>query len=251
MREDKSHDDIGVEALRFGLDLGMSLIDTAEMYGAGHSEEVVSRALEGRRELPFLASKVSPSHFAYDDVIRSARMSLKRLGVKQIDLYQLHWPNPRIPITETMKAMEKLVNDGLVRHIGVSNFSVRQMQEARQALSKQQIVSNQVEYSLLERNVEGDIVPYSEREGITVIAYSPLAQGKIPTGRGKSFASLDQVASKVRKSRNQVALSWLLYRDGVVVIPKALKKEHLKENAEVGEFRLSNDDYELLSGAFG
>ncbi len=250
MREDKSHDDIGVEALRFGLDLGMSLIDTAEMYGAGHSEEVVSRSLEGRRDLPFLASKVSPNHFAYDDVIRSARMSLKRLGVKQIDLYQLHWPNPRISITETMKAMEKLVNDGLVKHIGVSNFSVQQMKEARQALSKQQVVSNQVEYSLLERSVESDIVPYCEREEITVIAYSPLAQGKIPRGRSGPFTTLDQVASKLERSRNQVALSWLLHDDSVVVIPKAVKVEHLKENAEVGEFRLGHDDYELLSRTF-
>ncbi len=251
MREDKSHDDAAIEALKLGLDLGMSLIDTAEMYAAGHSEELVSRALEGRRSSAFVASKVSPSHFAFDDVTRSARMSLKRLGVEQIDLYQLHWPNPKIPITETMRAMEKLVNDGLIKRIGVSNFSINQMREAQQALSKEQIVSNQVEYSLLERSVEYEIVPYCANQGITVIAYSPLAQGRIPMGLGRSFVALDQVASRVRMSRTQVALSWLLHHDRVVVIPKAVKREHLKENADVGELKLNDEDYETLGRIFG
>ncbi len=239
-----------VAALTYGLDLGMSLIDTAEMYHGGHSEEVVGQALKPRSDTVFVASKVSPSHFSHDDVLRSARKSLKRLGLKQMDLYQLHWPNSRIPITETMKAMEKLVTDGSIKHIGVSNFSVHQMQEAQRGLSTRQIVSNQVEYSLLERSIESDIIPYCEREGITVIAYSPLAQGKIPIGRGESFTVLDQVASKVGKSRNQVALSWLLHNDQIVVIPKAVKKEHLKENAEVSDFRLSHDNHKLLSRAF-
>lgn len=137
-----SDDDRAVEALSYGLDRGMSLIDTAEMYGSGHSEEVVSRAVEGRRDSVFVASKVSPGHFAYDDVLRSAQKSLKRLRLKHMDLYQLHWPNPSVPISETMKAMEKLANDGLIRYIGVSNFSVQEVKEAQHALSKNRIVSN-------------------------------------------------------------------------------------------------------------
>lgn len=247
---DRSRDAKAVEALRLGLDLGMSLIDTAEMYGAGHSEEVVSRAIEGRRDSVFLASKVSPSHFAYEDVLRSARLSLKRLGVKQMDLYQLHWPNPGIPISETMRAMEKLANDGLIRNIGVSNFSVQQVQEAQSATSTHEIVSNQVEYSLLERSIEADILPYCEKEGITVIAYSPLAQGKIPRGTGEPFRVLDEIAGRLGKTRSQVALNWLLREDSVVVIPKAIRKEHIQENAQASSWKLSREDYERLSQAF-
>ena len=135
MGPDSSRDEAGIEALRLGLDLEMKFIDTAEMYGAGHSEEVVARALEGRRDRVFVASKVSPRHFSYNDVLEAAKSSLKRLGLKQMDLYQLHWPNPRIPLSETMRAMEKLVGDGIISHIGVSNFSVEQMKEAQQSLS--------------------------------------------------------------------------------------------------------------------
>ncbi len=173
MRADSSRDSESIEALTLGLELGMTLVDTAEMYGAGHSEEVVSKALEDWRKPVFVASKVSPSHFGYDDLLRSARKSLERLRVKQMDLYQLHWPNPRTPITETMRAMEKLVQDGMVRHIGVSNFSIAQMRDAQAALSREEIASNQVEYSLVDRSVEEEILPYCQREKLTLIAYEP------------------------------------------------------------------------------
>ena len=245
-----SEDDEAVEALRLGLDLGMTLIDTAEMYGAGHSEEVVSRAIEGRREKVFIASKVSPSHFAYDEVLRSARMSLKRLGVEQMDLYQLHWPNPRVPVSETMRAMEKLVQEGLVRYIGVSNFSVEQMRQAQDALSTERMVSNQVEYSLLDRSVEEHVLPHCQSAGITLIAYSPLAQGRIARGRGEQFKVLDEVARKLGKTRSQVALNWLLQHESVVVIPKAIKKDHVRENAEVSDWKLSREDYQRISSVF-
>src|SRR3989442_1831974 len=199
----------------------MRLIDTAEMYGAGHSEEIVAQAIQNPTGPILIGTKVSPSHFEYDSVLRAASGSLKRLGVKQIDLYQLHWPNPRVPISETMKAMEKLVRDGLVRYVGVSNFSVEQMREAQESMSRERIVSNQVEYSLVDRGVEAEIVPYCRKEKITVIAYSPLAQGGIPRGKGGAFRTLDEVASTLGKTRNQVALSWLLHDPSVVTIPKA------------------------------
>jgi diketogulonate reductase-like aldo/keto reductase len=250
MGPDPSKDEASIEAIRLGLDLGMNLIDTAEMYGAGHSEEVVARALEGRRETVFVASKVSPRHFAHDDVLHSARMSLKRLNRKQMDLYQLHWPNPKIPIAETMRAMEKLVKDGLTRHIGVSNFSVEQMKEAQNSLSHEKIVSNQVEFSLVDRTVESRILPYCQKESLTLIAYSPLGQGKIPRGRGPSFKVLDEIAGKLGKSRNQVALNWILQHDSVVAIPKAADKDHLKENADTAEWKLSKEDYQKLAKAF-
>ncbi len=250
MSRESFDDESSVEALRYGLDLGMSLIDTAEMYGAGHSEEIVSRTLADRKDPVFVASKVSPSHFAYGDVLRSAQKSLKRLRIKQIDLYQLHWPNPRIPITETMRAMEKLVNEGLIKYIGVSNFSVQQTREALQPLSKHQIVSNQVEYNLLNRSIEASILPYCQNAGITIIAYSPLAQGRISTGRGPSFRILDQTAARLGKTRSQIALGWLLSKQTVIVIPKAVSKQHLQANAETADLQLSAGDVEQLSRAF-
>ena len=250
MGPDSSRDEAGIRALRLGLDLEMKFIDTAEMYGAGHSEEVVARALEGRRDRVFVASKVSPRHFAYNDVLDAAKRSLKRLGLKQIDLYQLHWPSSKIPIAETMRAMEKLVSDGLTRYIGVSNFSVEQMKEAQQSLSHEKIVSNQVEFSLVDRSVEARILPYCQKEGLTLIAYSPLGQGKIPRGRGSSFKVLDEIAAKLDKSRNQVALGWVLQHDSVVAIPKAADPEHVKENAEVADWKIDSEDYQRLAKAF-
>jgi diketogulonate reductase-like aldo/keto reductase len=250
MGPDSSQDEAGIQAIRLGLDLEMKFIDTAEMYGAGHSEEVVARALEGRRDKVFVASKVSPRHFAYDDVLAAAERSMRRLRLKQMDLYQLHWPNSRIPISETMKAMEKLVKDGRIRHIGVSNFSVEQTKEAQQSLSREKIVSNQVEFSLVDRSVEARLLPFCQKEGLTIIAYSPLGQGKIPRGRGSSFKILDEIAGKLGKSRNQVALNWVLQHDSVVAIPKAANTDHLRENAEVVEWKLESEDYQKLAKAF-
>jgi len=249
MHADSSRDSQAVDALRLGLNLGMNLVDTAEMYGAGHSEEVVSKALERWQKPVFVASKVSPSHFAHDDLLRSARKSLDRLGVKQMDLYQLHWPNPRVPIVETMRAMEKLVRDGSVRHIGVSNFSVAQMKEAQAALSREEIVSNQVEYSLVDREVEEEILPYCQREKLTLIAYSPLGQGRIARGRGESFRILDEIAAKLGKTRSQVALNWLLQHESVVIIPKASDKKHVTENAGASGWKLSTEDFQKIDRA--
>ena len=246
----RASDGAAVEALKLGFEVGMKLIDTAEMYGAGHSEEIVAQAIQNATEPIFVATKVSPSHFEYDSVLRAASGSLKRLRLRQIDLYQLHWPNPRVPISETMKAMEKLVRDGLVRYVGVSNFSVEQMREAQESMSRERIVSNQVEYSLVERSVEEDILPYCRKEKILVIAYSPLAQGGIPKGKGEPFLILDELASTLGKTRNQVALNWLLHDPSVVVIPKAGRREHVRENAEVAGWKLSQSQYEQLSKAF-
>ena len=250
MGPDSSKDQNDVEALRLGLDLGMTLIDTAEMYGSGHSEEIVSRVLKGWKRPVFVASKVSPSHFAHADVLRSARKSLDRLGVKQMDLYQLHWPNPNVPIGETMQAMEKLVQDGLVRHIGVSNFSVEQLKEAQASLSRAEIASNQVEYSLLDRSVELGTLPFCQNQGVTLIAYSPLAQGRIANGRGGGFKVMDEIAGKLGKTRSQIALNWLLREESVVVIPKASDKTHVRENSQAVCWKLSPEQIERLNAAF-
>jgi diketogulonate reductase-like aldo/keto reductase len=241
---DYSRDKEVVEILRYGIEKGLTLIDTAEMYGAGHSEELVGEAIRGLRERVFIATKVLPDHFRYDDVLRACERSLRRLGTDSIDLYQLHWPNPRVPIRETMRALERLVDEGKVRYIGVSNFSMREMEEARAALSKHDVYANQVEYSVLERGIEEELLPYCQREGITVIAYSPLAQGRVFQGRAARV--LEEVGRRHGKSIAQVALNWVISKEGVVAIPKTSKKAHLDENIGALGWRLSAEDIQIL-----
>ncbi len=251
---DDSRDAEAIAALKLGIELGMTLIDTAEAYGAGHSEEVVGRAIADSKTELFIATKVSPEHLSYDSVIKSAKASLSRLNVKTIDLYQIHWPNPRIPIRETMRAMERLVKEGLVRFIGVSNFSVSELEEAMVALASEEIVSNQVEYSLLDRSIERDLLPFCEKEKITVIAYSPLSRGKLSEPRKHldrhEADALQSLAEKYKKTYSQVALNWVVRRPSVIAIPKAVKIEHVKENAGSVGWSMSLEDYEALSKAF-
>lgn len=248
---DLGGDDEAVRALRLGLELGMRFIDTAEMYARGHSEEVVAKAVETERDKVFIATKISRENLSYENVLHSCDASLKRLKTSYVDLYQVHWPNPRIPISDTMKAMEYLVAEGKVRCIGVSNFSVQQAREAQKALSKASLVSNQVEYSLLDRSIEEDLFPYAEKEDITIIAYSPVAQGRIPEGgRDERWHVLDKIASKYGKTRAQIALNWLILKEPVMAIPKAIRLEHVRENAGAVGWRLSDQDQDELNEAF-
>lgn len=244
-------DEDAVQALCLGLELGMRFIDTAEMYASGHSEEVVARAVGEEREKVFIATKVSAENLSYDRVLRACKSSLRRLKTNYIDLYQIHWPNPRIPIAETMKAMEKLVEEGKVRNVGVSNFSVKQTREAQNALSKIDLASNQVEYSLVERSIEEDLLPYCTKEHITMIAYSPIARGNITSGgRAEQWRTFDEIARKYAKTRAQVALNWLIAKEAVVAIPKAANLQHVRENAGAVGWNLSREDHDALSAAF-
>jgi len=243
-----------IEAIRYAVELGMNHIDTAEMYAAGHAEELVGEAIKQfSRDEVFIATKVWPSNLRYEDVIRSCRRSLERLQLKYVDLYMVHWPNPRIPLQETMKAMEKLVKDGLIRYIGVSNFDVELLEEAMNALKREEIVANQVEYSLEAREVERELIPFCERNGITVTAYTPLGKGRIPaeaasnTPRGKILA---EMAQRYGKTPVQIALNWVIWRPNVITIPKAARKEHLEENAGAAGWRLTEEDYKRLSAAY-
>ena len=241
-----------IRALKLGLELGMRFIDTAEMYAHGHSEEVVADAIRGEREKVFLATKVSAENLAYDAVLRSCESSLKRLRTSYVDLYQVHWPNSRIPIQDTMRAMEKLLAEGNIRNIGVSNFSKKQTREAQEALSKTTLASNQVEYSLVERSIEKELLPYCTSEHVTVIAYTPLGRGRFLTGqRDKGGRVLDEIAVKYGKSRAQVALNWLICKEPVVTIPKASSLDHVRDNAGAAGWQLSREDQDMLSKAFG
>jgi len=237
-----------IESLKKGIKLGWTFIDTAEAYAEGRSEEIVAEAIKDQRDEVFIATKVWPNNFSYDNIIKSANQSLKRLQIDVIDLYQLHWPSKTVPIKESMKAMEQLVKDGKIKHIGISNFSVEQTKEAQETLTKNEIVSNQVEYSLLNRNIEKEIMPYCEKNNITIIAWSPLARGKIAETDVSS--RLKPFSDKYGKTSIQIALNWLISKNNTVAIPKASKIEHLLENDGALNWKLSNKDLELVENEF-
>ncbi len=233
-----------VEPLRLGVSLGATHVDTAEMYG---TEPVVGKAIADIRDKVFLATKVSPQHLYHDDVIKAAEGSLKHLNTNFIDLYMIHWPNPDIPIKETMSAMEELVSRGKIRHIGVSNFSVNDLEEAKDTMSTQRIVSNQIQYNLSNRTPEAEVIPYCKKEKITVVAYSPLSRGQVSR---KKDEVLDRLATKYGKTKAQIALNFLTRDDYVVAIPKADSIEHVKENSAASGWRLSEEDISLIDEHF-
>ncbi len=247
---DKSRDKEGILAIKKAIKLGYTHIDTAESYGLGHSEELVGKAIKefNRKEL-FITTKVSSSHLRYDDLLRSAKASLKRLGTDYVDLYLVHAPNPDIPISETMKAMDKLVEDGLIKNIGVSNFNVKQLKEA-QKKTKNKIVANQIEYNLVVRNhgkfmedMEKKVIPYCQKKGIFVIAWRPLLYGML--GR-KGFPMIDKLSKKYEKTRAQIALNWLISKKNVITIPMTLSEDHMKENLESADFEMKKEDIKKL-----
>src|SRR2546428_10671190 len=255
----KGDDEQIVRAITRSHELGVNLVDTAEVYGNGHSEQVVGRALRdiGRDEF-VVATKVHGANLRYDELQRAAAASMKRLGVNQIDLYQIHWPDPweQVPLKETMKALEKLYTEGKIRNIGVSNFAVRDLEEARSHLSRVDIVSNQVRYNMLQRAIEAEVLPYCKREGIATLAWSPIGKGilsgkyhdgKRPKDRiraeGDLFTpanlratvplirELRRIGRVHRKSPAQVTLASLRRHPHVIPIPGANRAFHSEENA--------------------
>ena len=240
----------GPAPLRRGVELGAFLIDTAEMY---HTEVAVAQAVEGIRDQVFLATKVLGSTLRYGQVLSAADRSLKRLNVDCIDLYQVHWPDSAVPIAETMGALERLVDEGKVRYVGVSNFSVAELREAQPAI-KHPIVSNQVLYSLTEREIERELLPYCQRNGITVMAYSPLGEGALARPpRADDDASLHvlrAVAEEAGQTMAQVALNWCIARDGVMVIPKSNSVARTEENCAAAGWRLTPAQMQRLDTAF-
>jgi diketogulonate reductase-like aldo/keto reductase len=234
----------GVEPLRAGIVLGARFIDTAESYG---SEEVVGQAIRGIRSDIFLATKVSPRHFRYSDVIKAANESLRRLNTDYVDLYQLHWPNYTVALEETLGALETLIDQGKVRFIGVSNFMLGDLKKARAATTKHQIVSNQVRYNLIDRTIEGGLLRYCQQSGIAIIAHSPLATGLQSIHAMDPENVLGTVASRRSRSVAQIALNWCLSNTGVVTIPKASSVEHVTENCCAADFQLNQEELQLLN----
>ncbi len=250
-RPDHSKDQQWIEAIKYFCersiqDVGMALIDTAEMYGAGHAEELVGQAVKPfDRERIFIITKVSASNLHKNDVIRSAKKSLKRLQLSYIDLYMIHWPSDSIPLKETMKAMESLVKEGLVHHIGVSNFGVNRLKEARTLLSTTDIVLNQVKYSLLDRSPEHALLPYCQREGITLMAYTPLELGQLVNNR-----FLNQLGERINKSPAQIALNWLISKERVTVAVKSEKTRHIDDILGTLGWRLPEEMLNEISTYF-
>lgn len=260
-------DEDSVNAIRFALESGVNLIDTAEIYGNGHSEEVVSRAIKDfPREEIVIATKISASHFKFDNVLKAAEHSLRRLGTDYIDLYQLHWPDGYIRISETISAMEKLVDDGKIRYIGLCNFPRALIEEIYDHLKKNEIVSDQMRYNIIQNEVEDDLVPYLKYKGISLIAWSPIAKGLLsgkydannlpndpvrtddPLFRQENIVKfaplidkLREVAEKRGKTMAQVSLNFLLSKDAIV-IPGAKNPKQVQENIGAAGWRLSEKE---------
>jgi diketogulonate reductase-like aldo/keto reductase len=258
----------GVEPLRRGIELGAFFIDTAEMY---RTEDAVGQAIKGIRDRVFIATKVLGSHLRYDQVMRAAENSLRQLGTDYIDLYQIHWPNSSVPIKETMRAMEALADSGQVKYIGVSNFSAKELEEAQAAMTRYPLVSNQVLYNLKRREIEKNLLPYCQQNHITVIAYTPLANGSLTVhslsqedqrrgpllraagrllGREAERQRLQEVADEVNKTPAQVALNWCTSRPNVIAIPKSNSMSRVEENCGASGWRLSEDQLRRLDEAF-
>lgn len=238
---DYSMDSYYIEILKYVISKGINVIDTAEMYGGGHSEELVGKSIQDLdRDGIFIITKVWSNHLRYDDLIRSAKNSLRRLNSKYIDLYLIHWPNSSVPLEGSIRAMEELVDQGIVNCIGVSNFDVKLLEEAMSLTKKYEIVANEIEYNVENKSAEKDVIPFCERNNIKVIAYSPLARGNI-----KNNKILDEIGRKYNRTSVQVALNYLMRRS--IPIPKASSKDHIDEILGALGWNLSDEDYERIS----
>ncbi len=233
-----------VAALALGLDLGMTLIDTAEMYGEGGAEEVVGKAIAGRRDEVFLVSKVYPHNATRRGTVAACERSLKRLATDRIDLYLLHWRG-EVPLAETLEGFETLRRSGKIRHFGVSNFDIDDMRELWRLVGGDRVETNQLLYNLGRRGIEWELLPQLRRHHVPVMAYSPIEQGRLLGKRG-----LAAIAKRRGATPAQVALAWLLHQEGVIAIPKAARPQHIRENRGALDLTLSPEDMAELDAAF-
>ena len=231
-------------ALKLGIELDMTLIDTAEMYGNGTAEEIVARAAAGSRERLFIVSKVLPYNASHKGVVDACERSLKRLKTDHIDLYLLHWRGS-VPLAETLAGFAQLKRDGKIRHHGVSNFNTDDMQEWAGIGGGETVAANQILYNLGRRGPEYELIPWCRERQVAIMAYTPLEQGRILGNR-----ALQEVAARHGASAAQVALAWLLRQEGMIVIPKATKPEHVRDNRGALDLTLDTDDLAALDRAF-
>jgi diketogulonate reductase-like aldo/keto reductase len=248
MGEDPRRQAREVAALRLGLELGMSLIDTAEMYGEGGAEQVVGAAIAGQRDQVFLVSKVYPHNASRAGVRAACERSLRRLGTERLDLYLLHWRGA-VPLAETLDAFAALKQEGKILEFGVSNFDTSDMLEA-DSLAGAAVAANQVLYNLARRGPEWDLLPWCRAHGVVTMAYSPLESNAADQARLLGNPGLKAVAARHGATPAQVALAWVLGQDGVVAIPKAADPLHVRANRAAAELVLSAQDLAELALAF-
>ena len=244
MGENRRHAADEVTALKLGIELGFRLIDTAEMYGSGRAEEIVAEAMHGRRDQLFIVSKVLPYNASRRGTIEACEKSLKRLDTDRIDLYLLHWRGSH-PFEETLAAFDRLQRDGKIRHHGVSNFDTADMEEWTALNGGDTVAANQILYNLQSRGPEWDLISWCRKRRVAIMAYTPLGQGRLLGNRG-----LVEVAARHHATPAQIALAWLLRQDGMMVIPKATKQEHVRENLAALKLRLTDRDLADLDHAF-
>ena len=244
MGENRRHAGEEEASLRLGIELGLRLIDTAEMYGNGVAEEIVARAVGRNRDGQFIVSKVLPHNASQKGTIEACEKSLRRLNTDRIDLYLLHWRGSH-PFAETLAAFDKLQRDGKIRHHGVSNFGLDDMKEWYALAGGKTVASNQILYNLTRRGPEYDLIPWCREHGIPIMAYSPIEQGRMLGHKG-----LAEVAARRNATPAQVALAWLLRQEGMIVIPKARQGAHLRENLKAPDLALTEADLATLDGEF-
>jgi diketogulonate reductase-like aldo/keto reductase len=233
-----------IAALRLGLDLGMTLIDTAEMYASGGAEELTAEAIAGRRDEVFLVSKVLPGNSSHKGTLAACERSLKRLHTDRIDLYLLHWRGSP-PLSETLDAFEELQQAGKIRYWGVSNFDINDMQELAGDPRGKACATNQVLYNLTRRGIEFDLLPWQRRRQQPIMAYSPIEQGRLAGHKG-----LNTIASQLSATPAQVALAWLLRQDNVISIPKATAEQHVRDNHAALRLQLHGEHLAALDRIF-
>ncbi len=244
MGEDASGAKTEIESLQVGIDLGMTMIDTAEMYGEGASERLVGKAIEGRRDEVFLVSKVYPHNASSEGTIKACERSLQRLGTDRLDLYLLHWRGS-YPLADTVDAFERLKAAGKIRAWGVSNFDVNDMEELLRVPSGRNVATNQVLYNLGRRGIEFDLLPWCHDHNIPMMAYSPIEQGRLA-----HHPTLVQLAKAYKATPAQIALAFVLKRDGVFAIPKTSQPARTRENRQAVSLDISNEDWAALDAAF-
>jgi diketogulonate reductase-like aldo/keto reductase len=249
MGEKRGSFDAEVAALKLGLDLGMTLIDTAEMYGEGGAETVVAEAIAGRRDEAFIVSKVYPHNASRRGAIAACERSLKRLKTGHLDVYLLHWRGG-VPLAETLEAFTALKQAGKILDYGVSNFDTDDMEEAAALAGGEAIATNQVLYNLMNRGIEWDLLPWCKSKGIPIMAYSPFVNAPPALTKLLANPALKSLAADHAATPAQIALAWLLHQPGVAAIPKAVQPEHIRANRKAYDIRLSPADLSMLDRAF-
>lgn len=244
MGENEARADDEVEVLKLALDLRLTLIDTAEMYGAGKAEKIVGRAVAGRRDDVFIVTKLYPHNATFDGTMAACERSLQHLATDRIDLYLLHWRGSS-PLAETVEAFERLKEQGKIRHWGVSNFDTDEMEELTGLRSGDNVQTNQVLYNLSRRGPEFDLGPWSRQRGIPLMAYSPVEQGALARN-----ARLEIIAARHNATAAQIALAWVMAQPGVIAIPKASSQDHVRQNVAALDIKLTGEDLAELDRAF-